>query len=225
VNTSPPRTTDRARPGLAEEIHALDQAIYDAVATTPTPILDAPVTWISNAANFARLWLVLAAVLGALGGSRGRRAAARGLTALGITSMTSNLAVKQLFRRHRPERFIAMATREARMPTSSSFPSGHTASAFAFATAVTAEFPLLSVPLFVLATVVGYSRVHTGVHYPTDVVAGGILGAGIGAGTRSATLRFGPLADRRSSTSGVSASREPSGQSLLLKSSRRRGAS
>jgi len=53
------------------------------------------------------------------------------------------------------------------------------------------------VPLFALATVVGYSRVHTGVHDPTDVVAGGILGAGIGAAMRTTTLRICPLSNRR----------------------------
>ena len=196
MNTPPPRTSAQARRGLAEEVYALDRAIYDAVATTPTPILDAPVTWISNAASFGRLWLVLAAVLGVGGGPRGRRAAARGLTAVGVTSITSNLAVKHLVPRRRPERLIVTATREARMPTSSSFPSGHTASAFAFATAVTADVPLLSPLLFALATVVGYSRVHTGVHYPTDVIAGGILGAGIGTATRRTTRQIGPLSDR-----------------------------
>ena len=79
------------------------------------------------------------------------------------------------------------------MPASSSFPSGHTASAFAFATAVTADLPLLSAPLFGLATVVGYSRVHTGVHYPTDVIAGGILGCSLATVVCDATLRIGPL--------------------------------
>jgi len=88
VNIPPARTSAPARQGLAEEVHALDRAIYDAVATTPTPILDAPVAWISNAASFGRLWLVLAAVLGVGGGTRGWRAAARGLSALGVTSIS-----------------------------------------------------------------------------------------------------------------------------------------
>jgi membrane-associated phospholipid phosphatase len=76
------------------------------------------------------------------------------------------------------------------MPTSVSFPSGHTASAFAFATAVTTDLPQLALPLFGLATVVGYSRVHNGVHYPGDVVAGAVLGLGIGTVIREATLRL-----------------------------------
>lgn len=62
------------------------------------------------------------------------------------------------------------------MPRSSSFPSGHSASAFAFATGAAKAQPMLSVSLLVLAALVGYSRVHTGVHYPADVLAGAFIG-------------------------------------------------
>jgi len=62
------------------------------------------------------------------------------------------------------------------MPRSSSFPSGHAASAFAFATAAGSAQPGLSAPLRAVATLVGYSRVHTGVHYPADVLAGAFIG-------------------------------------------------
>ena len=63
------------------------------------------------------------------------------------------------------------------MPMSASFPSGHTAAAVAFASGAGRVIPLASVPLHGLAALVGYSRVHTGVHYPGDVVAGALIGA------------------------------------------------
>ena len=67
------------------------------------------------------------------------------------------------------------------MPESASFPSGHAASAFAFAYAVGRHLPGLAVPIRLLAGGVAYSRVHTGVHYPGDVVIGSIVGAGTAA--------------------------------------------
>jgi undecaprenyl-diphosphatase len=71
--------------------------------------------------------------------------------------------------------------RWVRMPTSQSMPSGHSASAFAFATAVGYALPTLSVPLHAAATAVAYSRVHTGVHYPGDAVAGSVIGTSAAA--------------------------------------------
>jgi membrane-associated phospholipid phosphatase len=185
---SPPHEVWRR---LVEEADAVDNAVYDAVARTPTPTLDGPMTIVSNAANYSGIWLVTAGLLALIGGPRGRGAAVRGLVAIGATSATANLAAKRLFPRGRPVRSALAGERRAAMPTSGSFPSGHTASAFAFATAVTADLPQLALPLFGLATVVGYSRVHNGVHYPGDVMAGAVLGLTIGTVIREATLRPG----------------------------------
>ena len=72
------------------------------------------------------------------------------------------------------------------MPGSTSFPSGHSASAFAFATAVGDELPLAWLPLHAVATAVTYSRVHTGVHYPGDVLVGSLMGTGAAVAVRYA---------------------------------------
>ncbi len=189
-NSTSTRTCGEVRRRLFEEADALDEAIYNAVASTPTPMLDAPMTWISNAANDSRLWVVVAGVLAVAGGHRGRRAAIRGLTAIGATSISTNLVVKHIFPRCRPKRLFVTARRKTRMPTSSSFPSGHTASAFAFAAAVTSDLPRLSPSLYALATAVGYSRVHTGVHYPSDVMSGAIIGLTVGTAVRGTSARF-----------------------------------
>jgi membrane-associated phospholipid phosphatase len=63
---------------------------------------------------------------------------------------------------------------------SPSFPSGHTSSAFGFATAISLAYPkwYIVAPSMAWATAVGYSRLHLGVHYPSDVLGGAILGAG-----------------------------------------------
>jgi undecaprenyl-diphosphatase len=168
-----------AEPAWLGEVQRLDTAVYLAVADTPTPRLDATMRRLTNAANYSRLSMASAAVLAVTGGERGRRAAASGLATVGLTSASVNLIVKPLGRRRRPARETheLERTRNVRMPASASFPSGHTAAAFAFATAVGHVLPLAGVPLRGLAALVGYSRVHTGVHYPGDVIAGALIGA------------------------------------------------
>lgn len=173
-----PRRLARALRDLA----AVDRAVYDAVASTPTAALDDPLRRLSNAANYSRLWFGVAAALGLTGGGRGRRAALEGLVSIGVTSATVNLGVKRAAGRARPDPVgSAVPLRSVRMPGSTSFPSGHAASASAFAYAAGRHLPVLSVPLRLLATGVAYSRVHTGVHYPGDAVAGAVVGAGISA--------------------------------------------
>jgi undecaprenyl-diphosphatase len=153
------------------------------VARTPTGALDAPVRRLSGAADRSRLWLAIAAVVAVAGGRRGRRAALEGVVAIGVTSATVNLGVKPIARRRRPERAQPgrFEDRHVPMPRSASFPSGHAASAFAFAYAVGRHLPALAVPIRLLAAAVAYSRVHTGVHYPGDVVIGSVTGAGTAA--------------------------------------------
>jgi undecaprenyl-diphosphatase len=174
------------------ELGAVDRAVYQAVARTPTAELDDPVRRLSDAANHSRLWLGIAAVIALLGGGRGRRAALEGVVAIGVTSATVNLGIKPLARRRRPERVGSdlVVARHVRMPQSASFPSGHAASAFAFAYAIGRHLPVLGLPIRLLAGGVAYSRVHTGVHYPGDVVIGSILGAGTAAMVAAACDRL-----------------------------------
>jgi membrane-associated phospholipid phosphatase len=163
----------------AGEIGQLDRAIYAAVAQTPTPSLDRALSRLSRAANYSRLSIASAAVLSVAGGSRGREAARMGLSSVAVTSAVLNLGIKPIIRRRRPDRSAhdVPLARQVRMPSSSAFPSGHSAAAFAFATGVGQVLPEAGLPLRVLASLVAYSRVHTGVHYPGDVLVGAMIGA------------------------------------------------
>ena len=164
------------------ELGQIDRAVYSAVAETPTPVLDRPIRGLSRAADRSRLWLGIAVAMAAVGGRGGRRAAGAGLVALAVDSAVVNIGFKLAARRQRPDRDSARvpALRQVPMPHSASFPSGHAASGFAFANAVGQTLPLAAAPLRLLASVVGYSRVHTGVHYAGDVVMGAVIGAAIG---------------------------------------------
>jgi membrane-associated phospholipid phosphatase len=172
--------TATARAWLSEA-EAVDQAVYDAIARTPTPRMDGAMRRVSTSANYSRISMAVAALLTTTGGARGRRAAASGMVCVAATSAIVNLVVKPLGRRRRPDRAETEITagREVPMPRSRSFPSGHTAAAVAFASGVARELPQARLPLDALAALVGYSRVHTGVHYPGDVVAGALLGGAI----------------------------------------------
>jgi len=172
--------------GWLDDAERLDVAIYAAVAGTPTPALDDAMRRLSHAADYSRLSIASAALLAATGGRRGRRAATGGLVALGVTATVVNVAVKPLARRRRPDRLVGEVplARHVRMPRSGSFPSGHSAGAFAFATGVGHADPLAAVPLRALAAAVAYSRVHTGVHYPADVLGGALIGTALAGLTK-----------------------------------------
>jgi membrane-associated phospholipid phosphatase len=175
--------TDLAQ--IRREIDSVDVAIYHAIATTPTPIADDNLRRLSQLADRSKLWLSIASALAVVPG-RSRRAALLGAASIGVASLSVNAIVKVLLRRSRPTATDVPLARQVRMPESTSFPSGHAASAFAFASAVGTELPRLSLPLQLLATTVAYSRVHTGVHYPSDVIFGGAVGSASAAVTAGA---------------------------------------
>ncbi|MBS1679638.1 MAG: phosphatase PAP2 family protein [Actinobacteria bacterium] len=146
-------------------------------------------TRLSRAADYSRLSLAAAAGLALFGGADGRRAAVAGLASVAATATVINVAVKPIARRRRPDRIAheVPIARHVPMPSSRSFPSGHSAAAFAFAGGAGGVVPAASLPLHALAGLVAYSRVHTGVHYPLDTLVGSILGAALSDLTRRLT--------------------------------------
>jgi membrane-associated phospholipid phosphatase len=121
-------------------------------------------------------WAGVAALLSATG-ERGRRAALRGGVCY-LSAAAVHLPIKALVgRRHPPG-----AARHQLGPMTSSFPSGHAASDLAFTIGAAQELPLAFLPLSACTMAVHWSLVRKRAHYPSDVLAGGVLGIAVALG-------------------------------------------
>jgi len=136
------------------------------------------------------IWLMLGALRG-LRSEREWRAAVRVGAGVGIESAIVNLGIKSLFRRKRPAWELERPL-HLRRPRTSSFPSGHATSAFTAAGLLSDQDRLKPV-YYVIAVVVAWSRVYVKIHHASDVVAGIVVGIGLGKlGKRLFPLPFAP---------------------------------
>ncbi len=136
-------------------------------------------------ADAMAIWLLWAAVRDP---RRGAPALADVLPSLWLSTFVMETPVKKFFRRKRPFIDLVRATVVGRRPSSFSFPSGHSAAAFAGAALLRRHYPRRAAAFYLLAVMVGFSRIYLGAHYPGDVVTGGIGGT-ILAETSHALLR------------------------------------
>src|SRR3984885_6821701 len=165
---------------ITRGLGTLDRELFVAVAEPPTPLLDTVMPTLTRAADHSKLWFVIAGGLLASRRPAAQRGATRGLVSLGVTSLFTNQVAKRIRPRPRPlYDSVPVVRRGHRRPTSNSLPSGHSASAAAFAVGVGLENPPLGFGLGLLAGLVGLSRVATGAHYPGDVVIGFCIGGGV----------------------------------------------
>ncbi|MEC4016961.1 bifunctional phosphatase PAP2/diacylglycerol kinase family protein [Streptomyces sp. H27-D2] len=170
---------------MRQQLSNWDRTIFQQVASRRWPGAERVLPRLSHSANHGLLWFGVAAGAAALGGRPARRAALRGVASLAVASATVNTLGKRSVRRARPLLDAVPAIRQVkRQPFTTSFPSGHAASAAAFTAGVAFENRWWGLALLPLAGSVAFSRIYTGVHYPGDVLAGAALGVGAALAVR-----------------------------------------
>lgn len=122
-------------------------------------------------------WLLVLAMLSLKGRGRAVRAARETMPAIWLATYLVEGPIKRFFRRRRPFISIVRAVVVGRKPGSYSFPSGHSAAAFSGAVLLSKKYPQYSGRFFLLAGLIGFSRIFLGAHYPGDVLSGGFAGA------------------------------------------------
>ncbi|WP_405720725.1 bifunctional phosphatase PAP2/diacylglycerol kinase family protein [Streptomyces sp. NBC_01537] len=156
-----------------------DRTLFHQVAARRWPAAEPVLPRLSRSANHGLLWFGVAAGIAVVGGRPGRRAALRGVGSLALASATVNTVGKGAVRRSRPLLEAVPVIRRLRnQPVTTSFPSGHSASAAAFAVGVALESPRWGAVVAPVAWSVAFSRIYTGVHYPSDVLVGAAIGTG-----------------------------------------------
>jgi undecaprenyl-diphosphatase len=167
------------RAELLEAIGRLDFSAFQWLRTHHFPMLDVLMAGLSDVARGGAIWIALAVLIAFLYPSRWP-AIVQLLLAIALAFLITDHVAKPFFNRARPFQTYAESRVYGYRPTTPSFPSGHAASAIAGACALVRLAPEARAIFWVFAVMVAFSRVYLGVHYPADVLAGGLMGLGIG---------------------------------------------
>src|SRR5687767_9263570 len=164
---------------LLEAIGRFDFATFQWLRTHHFPLVDSIMAGFSDIARGGFIWTAFAVLIAIFHKSRWP-AVVQVLLAVVLASILTDHAAKPYFNRSRPFESYTDSRVFGYKPTTRSFPSGHAATAIAGACALTRLAPEARSIFWVLALLIAFSRVYLGVHYPADVIAGALLGFGIG---------------------------------------------
>lgn len=163
----------------------IDTRLFLAVNGMPhPPLLNRLMVGLTDIMNAGFGWVLLLLALKIVGGRRGRRALYQVLPPLWFATMSVEFPIKHYFRRRRPFYDIVEAIAVGKKPGGYSFPSGHSAAAFAGALLMSRQFPRLKALWYAIAALTGFSRIYLGAHYPGDVISGALAGTAIAEVTR-----------------------------------------
>lgn len=156
----------------------IDNAILAFIQKCRFPASDAFFAAVTKLGDGGLLWIAVGAACLIL--PRARRCGAGVFASLLITYIFTDIILKPIFARARP--FIADGvTPIIAAPHGYSFPSGHTATAFAAASAIFVFNRRAGAAAYAAAALIGFSRAYLYVHYPSDIIAGAVIGIIIGA--------------------------------------------
>lgn len=170
-----------------DSLLSFDLSVFEWIQGIQNGFLDAVMAGITTTGNAGAIFIVLGFVL--LFTKKYRKAGLAILVALIVMLLCNDLFLKEFFARVRPfnlfesnpDKYAEWGTKYVfpelvYKPSGHSFPSGHTASAFAAATALLWHSRKWGVPTMIFATIMGFSRIYVQVHYCTDVIGGVISG-------------------------------------------------
>ena len=160
---------------------ALDIKIFFLInQTLSNPVFDSIMPLITNKNNWVLIIIILFFYLAIMNGRRGQIALVILIVVVGLTDSFSTFILKPYFGRIRPsydiyEYINLLVAKGGKW----SMPSNHAANISAIAVVLSYFYDKMKIPLFSLAVIIAFSRVYVGVHYPADVLLGGLIGYGM----------------------------------------------
>ena len=164
---------------------AVDARLYLAINHLPhTPLTNWLMYFVTTIMNGGFGWLLGLMLAALIDRKRGRQALLQIVPPLWFATITVEYPIKYYFRRRRPFVDVIQAIAVGKKPGTYSFPSGHSAAAFAGAWLLRRHYPRLAPLWYAIAGLVGFSRIYLGAHYPGDVLSGALSGTAIAEATR-----------------------------------------
>jgi undecaprenyl-diphosphatase len=148
--------------------------------TISTGFLDKFFSIITNVTNWYIAYIILAGIAVVKGGTRGRIVVAGLILLVIFSDQTGYRVLKEFFQRLRPCDVLTDVILPVGCTGTSSFPSNHALNNFAVAVFATRFYPNYKWAFFITASLVALSRVYLGLHYPSDIVGGAVIGAFFG---------------------------------------------